>query len=1009
VNDGNSGGNYTVTQADNSTSTISKANLTVSTINVTKTYDGSLTAAGVAIVTSGTLYSNASNSNTQDSLSGGSFAFTNANAGTGIKTVSVSGITVSDGYSGGNYTVTQADNSTSTISKTNLTVSTSNVTKTYDGSLTATGVATVTSGTLYTNASNGNGSTQDSLSSGSFAFTNANAGTGNKTVSVSGINVNDGNSGGNYTVTQVDNSTSTISKAHLSVTADNQARLYGAANPTLTTTVSGFVNGQDTTTAAGFAGAGSASTTATTATNVGSAVITASSGNLAATNYDFTNLVDGALTIGKAHLTVTADNQARLYGAANPTLTTTVSGFVNGQDTTTAAGFAGAGSASTTATTTTNVGSAVITASAGNLAATNYDFTNLVDGTLSIKQRPLTVSADPKNKTYGDANPALTYTVAADGVGSSRGLVNADSLSGALSATATTGSGVGSYTIDANALANGNYLIMVNNGALTITPAPLVVTAANASKTYDGAGYSGGNGVVYSGFVNSETAAVLSGTLAYTGTSQGAKNVGSYVITPTGLASSNYEVSFQDGSLTISPAALSAIVASLTGSTSKGYDGNTAATLTPGNFSLSGFATGEGASVTKTSGTFDTAGAGTGKTVTASLSGSDYAANSGTLLSNYTLPTSASGTIGTITKTPLTVTASNDAKTYNAVAYAGGNGVTYNGFVNGETATALSGTLAYTGTSQSARNAGNYLITPAGLVSSNYAVSYVNGSLTITPAPLTLTVATNSKSFDGNTSAQVLPLVAGLIGSDTVTNLSEAYADSNPGNGKTLTVQTGYVIADGNGGGNYTVALVSDASGVIRALPVAVLPPAIPPTVAPIATPPITITPVEVASVAPVTQITPAPQTTQTPSATPVSSVGAGSGTGTAGTASGGSTAPTPSGNSSPGVTVSAINQATQQTPGLVLVQVPAGSSTSGAGLSITLPESLFTAMQQASAPERVTLPDQQPLPSWIRYDAASKTLITGAVPAGALPITVWVTVGGQTTLVQVSETQANL
>jgi hypothetical protein len=44
-----------------------------------------------------------------------------------------------------------------------------------------------------------------------------------------------------------------------------------------------------------------------------------------------------------------------------------------------------------------------------------------------------------------------------------------------------------------------------------------------------------------------------------------------------------------------------------------------------------------------------------------------------------------------------------------------------------------------------------------------------------------------------------------------------------------------------------------------------------------------------------------------------------------------------------------------------------------------------------------------------MRYDAASKTLITGAVPPGALPLTVWVTVGGQTTLVQVSETQANL
>ncbi|PIQ51638.1 MAG: hypothetical protein COW02_13705, partial [Comamonadaceae bacterium CG12_big_fil_rev_8_21_14_0_65_59_15] len=123
----------------------------------------------------------------------------------------------------------------------------------------------------------------------------------------------------------------TINKAPLTVTADNQTRLYGAANPTFTTTVTGFVNGETAGTAAGFSGSGSASSTATPATSVGSATISASAGTLAATNYDFTNLVNGTLTINKAHLTVTANNQTRLYGQTNPTLTTTVSGFVNSE------------------------------------------------------------------------------------------------------------------------------------------------------------------------------------------------------------------------------------------------------------------------------------------------------------------------------------------------------------------------------------------------------------------------------------------------------------------------------------------------------------------------------------------------------------------------------------------------------------------------------------------------------------------------------------------------------
>ncbi len=72
------------------------------------------------------------------------------------------------------------------------------------------------------------------------------------------------------------------------------------------------------------------------------------------------------------------------------------------------------------------------------------------------------------------------------------------------------------------------------NGALNISQAPLSITANDFSRMYNGLAYSGGNGVTYSGFVNSETSAVLGGSLAYGGTSQGAKNAGSYVITPPG-------------------------------------------------------------------------------------------------------------------------------------------------------------------------------------------------------------------------------------------------------------------------------------------------------------------------------------------------------------------------------------------------------------------------------------------------------------------------------------------
>lgn len=60
----------------------------------------------------------------------------------------------------------------------------------------------------------------------------------------------------------------------------------------------------------------------------------------------------------------------------------------------------------------------------------------------------------------------------------------------------------------------------------------------------------------YSGFVNGETSAVLGGTLGYGGTSQGAVDVGSYVITPGGLTSPNYAITYADGTLTVNKAAL---------------------------------------------------------------------------------------------------------------------------------------------------------------------------------------------------------------------------------------------------------------------------------------------------------------------------------------------------------------------------------------------------------------------------------------------------------------------
>jgi hypothetical protein len=80
-------------------------------------------------------------------------------------------------------------------------------------------------------------------------------------------------------------------------------------------------------------------------------------------------------------------------------LTTTINGFVLGEDATTALGFSGIGLATTTATSTTNVGRATITASIGSLTAADYDFVP-VDGILTIQPLQSLLFTPPPPRAY---------------------------------------------------------------------------------------------------------------------------------------------------------------------------------------------------------------------------------------------------------------------------------------------------------------------------------------------------------------------------------------------------------------------------------------------------------------------------------------------------------------------------------------------------------------------------------------------------------------------------------
>ena len=99
-----------------------------------------------------------------------------------------------------------------------------------------------------------------------------------------------------------------------------------------------------------------------------------------------------------------------------------------------------------------------------------------------------------------------------------------------------------------------------------------------------------------------------------------------------------------------------------------------------------------------------------------------------------------------ITTKALTITAEDKSKCYNGAVYGGGYTVTYDGFISGEDESDLGGTLGFSGAAITAVSPGDYTITPEGLTSDNYDISFVDGTLTIysLPAPVITGPATVS-------------------------------------------------------------------------------------------------------------------------------------------------------------------------------------------------------------------------------------------------------------------------
>jgi hypothetical protein len=261
---------------------ITAKSLTVSGITASnKVYDGNQsatvnvnTATQTGLVSGDQIYVAAT----------GLFDTKNAGASkTVLLTSSYSGADVS------NYSITDQTFTTASITPKQLVITgTVAQDKTYDG----TPVASVTPGVLT-----GLVGAETVGASASGTFDSKDAGARSATAVYQLSNGSNGGLATNYYLDNTSGHSANITRAHLTVVADDKTRFFGKENPPLTVTVVGFVNGESATTAQGYAGSGLASTTADTATPIGTANITAAQGTLSALNYDFPNLVDATLTI----------------------------------------------------------------------------------------------------------------------------------------------------------------------------------------------------------------------------------------------------------------------------------------------------------------------------------------------------------------------------------------------------------------------------------------------------------------------------------------------------------------------------------------------------------------------------------------------------------------------------------------------------------------------------------------------------------------------------------------
>lgn len=368
---------------------------------------------------------------------------------------------------------------------------------------------------------------------------------------------------------------------------------------------------------------------------------------------------------------------------------------------------------------------------ASKFTLTDYQLERKENNLVIAKNKDITLNVTVPALNYGDTKPLEIEVVPADATLTYKvtGKTPLDqSTAIKVENGKITAGAVGNFILTVTATADGynqkevTVEFTVGKAALTVTADDKTITYGDAAPVYT---------ATYSGFVNGDDKDDLGGTLTFECTYAAGYDVGEYDITPSGLTSKNYDISFVKGTLTVNNGDYE--IEAPTGLTAT-YGDTLADVTLPEND--------DGVWSWKDEDTTSVGNAG-GNSFTLVFTPNDTSYN----------PVEVEATV-TVGKAALTVTADNVTVAYGEPKPEFTAQI--NGFVNDDYEGDLTGTLEFDCAYAAGSPVGTYPIKPKGLTSDNYNISFVPGTLTVTENAVPMPTAPVGKTLTYNAGLQDL-------------------------------------------------------------------------------------------------------------------------------------------------------------------------------------------------------------------------------------------------------------